>query len=70
MRFLARIAFALLLLLTSGFCGFGFLATFESGPTSHALFRVGYGVCGVIATATAAWLLLPGPERATQRAEV
>ena len=64
MRLLARIAFALVLLLTAGFCGFGVLATFEPGPSSHEIFRAGYATAGVIATAVAAWLLLPGSGRA------
>ena len=60
MRLLARIMFALLLLLTAAFCGFGVLASFEPGPPSHVLFRAGYAVAGVTATSVAVWLLLPG----------
>jgi hypothetical protein len=59
MRLLARLTCALILLLTAGFCGFGFLATFEPGPSSHEIFRAGYAVAGFIATSVAAWLLLP-----------
>jgi hypothetical protein len=66
MRLLARIVCALVLLLTAGFCGFGVLATFEPGPSSHEMFRAGYAVAGIIATAVAAWLLLPGSGRAVQ----
>lgn len=60
-----RVAGAIWLMLVAGFCGFGFLATFEPGPNVVA-WRIGYGVTGLACLAAAAWLLL-GASRPNRR---
>jgi len=52
MKFLA----ATVLLCVTGFCVFGFLASFEIGPIS--LWQGLYGACGIGTCAVAMWLLL------------
>jgi hypothetical protein len=45
------------LLVVAGFCGFGFLATYEPSTTHNMLaWRIGYGLAGPIVLASAAWL--------------
>jgi hypothetical protein len=47
------------LLAVAGFCGYGFLATFEPPPpgTNFIAWRIGYGAIGLGCLASAAWLL-------------
>ena len=62
---LLQLFLACLTLLFAGFCGFGFLASFE--PVPHALaFKVGYAALGVASLAATGHLVLSavrGPRR-------
>jgi hypothetical protein len=51
MKYVGISSLCLLLLAVSGFCGFGFLATFEplENPATGIVFRIGYSVIGLSA---------------------
>ena len=56
MRQLWRIVAGVLLLLVAGFCGFGFLASFEPGADASHFFKATYGVVGTGSLVAAGWL--------------
>ena len=58
MQTLARIIGALALLAITGFCIFGFMATYEYSEASKRLpWQIGYGVLGLACLSGVAWLL-------------
>ncbi|HEX8200719.1 MAG TPA: hypothetical protein VF590_09545 [Isosphaeraceae bacterium] len=57
MRYALRLVLALMLLPVAAFCGFGFLATFES--PGYPVLRLAYGILGVLCLVGAGWLVVP-----------
>ena len=51
----------LVLLAMAGFCGFGFLASFE--PPGHIAWKIGYALSGVACVAGAVWPWLSSRSR-------
>lgn len=62
MRLVSALVVAVVLLAAAGFCLFGFLATFEpaNDPTRNLIFRIGYALLGIAATAGALRALVRG----------
>ena len=60
MQILARIIGALALLAMTGFCVFGFMATYEYSETAKRLpWQMGYGALGLVCLSGAVMLLRP-----------
>jgi len=60
MRTLARIIGALALLAITGFCVFGFMATYEySEATKRLPWQIGYGALGLVCLSGAVIVVLP-----------
>lgn len=65
MQTLARIIGGMGLLAITGFCAFGFMATYEYSETAKRLpWQIGYGTIGLVCLSGAAMVLRPrGPGR-------
>lgn len=60
---IARIAAVLFALGFAGFCGFGFLASFELPSSQRLPWQLAYALLGIGSLATSAFLLLRGGAR-------